>query len=71
MTSKKSKKETIKPPTTGALKDAGGLLEKGHPAGGRVEAEEVIAIKQVAVKKAPSKKSSPKKDAPKPKGQKH
>jgi hypothetical protein len=49
------KKEKIKPPTKGELTDASKQLRKGHPSGGRTEADESVAVRQ-GVKKTKKKK---------------
>ena len=44
------KKETIKPPTKKALKNASGLLRKGSSAGARVMADKSVAVREGAAK---------------------
>ena len=39
-------KETIKPPSKNAVKDASKELKKGHPSGGRTMADQSVAKKQ-------------------------
>jgi hypothetical protein len=49
------KKEKIKPPTKPELTDAGKQTKKKHPSGGRVLAEESVAIKEGIKKPKPKK----------------
>ncbi|WP_157649781.1 hypothetical protein [Burkholderia ubonensis] len=41
-----NKKESIKPPTSKELKDAGKQLPKGHSSAGRTMADKSVAVKQ-------------------------
>lgn len=43
---KKSGKETIKPPTRKELKDASSQLRKGHSSAGRVMADKSVAVRE-------------------------
>jgi hypothetical protein len=47
----KGGKETIRPPTRRELKDGSKQLKKKHPSGGRVLADESVAVRQGVAKR--------------------
>jgi hypothetical protein len=55
-TPSKRGKEVIKPPTRKELTDASKELRKGHPAGGRVMADQSVAKRQGVARKPKSKR---------------